>query len=1722
MKPSRQYIVNAPAVGYKGYMPRNTGRTKHPPLRTKFGMKLDKTCYESLIRNSADMIIALDKEGAIQYASPSVERILGYKQHEVIGNKFLDWVHPNDLREAQEAFASRSKMPGIAPAPVQARGRHKNGSWRALEALGTNLLDDPNVQALILNVRDVTERLQAERALRENEQLLDSVLAYSPDTIYTLDVGSGKAAFFNREGFCGYSLSELKAPDSIMHAVHPEDVDAVRENWQKILAKSEIVPIEYRLRNKTGNLEWVRQRITILSRNPDDSPKQLMVTLSIITEQVRSQRQLALQHAVTLAFSGADTLAEAMPAVLKAVCDGLDWKRGECWSAHWSVDRQIMRLRCIETCQLSLNGLANFENTTRGIEFAPGEGLPGRVWQSGKPEWTPDISKDHFARAALAKKAGIRAAFAFPIKVGDEVLGVMTFLDGKIRPPDTDQLRVMESIGHQIGQFVERKRAEKALQDSEERYRMLFNLLPYGGEILDINGNIVDCSPSTAKILGYDRDEIIGRRIRDFMDSDSLRTFQEKFPLILKGETQEAEINMVRKDGILLNILRAATPIFNAEGRVSGALALSVDITARKQAEERFLRAFNASPAGLLISAREDERMIDVNPSLLKTVGYEREEVIGLSPRDINLWVNTTDHERIAEAIQLDGRASNLEVQIRAKSGDIRDVLISIEPISLGDKRCLLSVIHDVTEVRRAEQEARLLQTIALGVSNAKDLNETIQNILRLVCEATGWVVGEAWIPNADGSLLELHLARYSRDPEMVEFHRDSASFTFARGVGLPGRAWESRKAVWIEDVTQDANFPRAELARRAGLKAAVSIPVLAGGRVTLVLDFFLKEARPQDPRLVELISAIAAELGGVIERKQAEQAVREAEAKYRTLVEQIPAVLYVDKADDSSSAHYISPQIESLLGYSPEDYMKDPALWHKQIAPQDYETAARTVRETLEQGKSDAEYRLTARDGGVVWVRDSCVLIRDADGNPQFIQGFLEDITARKLAEEAERDQRILAEALRETAETLSGSLDYGQVLDQILDIAGRVVPHDSSTILLLEGDGLRLARARGYDETPFESDFSQLNLHDPGNLRQMFETRQPVLVPNVLAYSHWKTLPGTEWLRSSVGAPMISQGDVIGFVLLDSRTPNFFTPLHAERLQAFANQAALAIHNARLYQQAQDEISKRKLAEESLRRRLAELESISKISAALRNAQTLEEMLPTLLDETLSALETDAGDIWLYRAEENILGTVVARGWFSTLAETPTPPYEGSIGGRVFTRGQTLVSREFSSDPRARQSVVSNVPPGWGGICVPLRSAGQVVGVMFVSVQLPRQITTEEQKLLESLAQIAGAALHRLGLHEETRRRLEQLQSLHAIDRAITSNHNLEEILDILLEQTRARLGVDAADVLLLDPENQTLEFKTAQGFRAKGIERSRLRVGEGHAGIAALEKRVILISNLSEDGKFRRAGLLEDENLVSYCATPLIAKGEVKGVLEIFNKTPLEFDADWLNFLEMLASQAAIAVDNAELFSNLERTNSDLIMAYDATIEGWSRAMDLRDEETEGHTRRVTSLTVKLARATGINEADIIQIRRGALLHDIGKMGIPDSILLKPAKLTDEEWEIMRKHPQYAYEMLSPIAYLRPALDIPYCHHEKWDGTGYPRGLKGVEIPLAARLFAVVDVWDAVTSNRPYRPAWTEEQALEYVRGQSGSHFDPQAVELFLRMICKGGAIQQGKNL
>jgi len=364
---------------------------------------------------------------------------------------------------------------------------------------------------------------------------------------------------------------------------------------------------------------------------------------------------------------------------------------------------------------------------------------------------------------------------------------------------------------------------------------------------------------------------------------------------------------------------------------------------------------------------------------------------------------------------------------------------------------------------------------------------------------------------------------------------------------------------------------------------------------------------------------------------------------------------------------------------------------------------------------------------------------------------------------------------------------------------------------------------------------------------------------------------------------------------------------------------------------------------------------------------------------------------------------------------------------------------------------------------------------------------------------------------LFEESQRRLRQVEALHSIDLAISTSMDLHLTLNILLQHVESLLNVDAGDILLLMPNSQQFDFSAGRGFRTNSMERAGSRLGAGYARRIVLERRTLVIpGDLVARADREFSTLYQQEGFSAYAGVPLIVKGQIKGVLEVYHRSIHRSEPEWLHLLETLAGQAAIAIDNAQLFRDLQQSNFELALAYDATIAGWSRAMDLRDKETEGHTQRVTNLTLRLARTLGIGDAQLIHIRHGALLHDIGKMGVPDNILLKPDQLTAEEWEKMMKHPGFAYEMLSSIRYLQPALDIPYCHHEKWDGSGYPRGLKGHEIPIAARIFAVADVWDAITSDRPYRKGWSKEAALEYIREQSAKYFDPEVVERFLALI------------
>ncbi|GGL94563.1 hypothetical protein GCM10010840_35780 [Deinococcus aerolatus] len=393
---------------------------------------------------------------------------------------------------------------------------------------------------------------------------------------------------------------------------------------------------------------------------------------------------------------------------------------------------------------------------------------------------------------------------------------------------------------------------------------------------------------------------------------------------------------------------------------------------------------------------------------------------------------------------------------------------------------------------------------------------------------------------------------------------------------------------------------------------------------------------------------------------------------------------------------------------------------------------------------------------------------------------------------------------------------------------------------------------------------------------------------------------------------------------------------------------------------------------------------------------------------------------------------------------------------------------------------------------------TAGQVIGVATITHDIGARLAAEQEILT---------------LNTDLRQQLRHITGLRAIDQSIASSANLNLTLSLVVDHLCEQLGVDAASTLVLNPDTLALEYTALRGFSPANLQSSGVKVGFALAGQVALSGQPLHLPDLStvrfspdEQNLLRH----DDFTSAAYYAVPLITRGKVVGVIEVLHRQALPLSPLWLELLGTLASQAAIAVENIQLFTELERKNLELRLAYDETIEGWARALDLRDEETEGHSRRVTEMTVALCQQLGVSSEKLVNVRRGALLHDIGKMGVPDAILLKPGKLTDEEWVEMKKHPRHAVELLSPIRFLRSALDIPEYHHEKWDGSGYPLGLKGEVIPLTARAFAVVDVYDALTSDRPYRMAWTREKALEHIQASAGSHFDPHVVQAFLTLL------------
>jgi HD-GYP domain-containing protein (c-di-GMP phosphodiesterase class II) len=719
-------------------------------------------------------------------------------------------------------------------------------------------------------------------------------------------------------------------------------------------------------------------------------------------------------------------------------------------------------------------------------------------------------------------------------------------------------------------------------------------------------------------------------------------------------------------------------------------------------------------------------------------------------------------------------------------------------------------------------------------------------------------------------------------------------------------------------------------------------------------------------------------------------------------------------------------------------------------------------------------------------------------DKNQVYVFLNMIDISSRVQTEETLKRKLQEITALHGISLASAQSSNVDELLERTTQLLGETLFPDNFGVYIVDEERKGITPHPSYRGVPAYT-FKLIEPVNKGITGRAVTTGLPQRVPDVTKNKDYIEVNSDT--RSELAVPIKINGKTLGVVNTESIYENAYSIADEDFLVTFANQLALAIERMRLM--------------EAQQRQTREITALYETAVSISGVLDVEKLTQRIylqisdlfpLDSFVLALnEADTEEVYFTAAmQENRI--------VSELINQRISLADSGLIGWVVQNQKTLQLNDLKTDPLPVKPLHTGKPArSWLG--VPIISRGQLLGAMAIYSYEPRVYNENHARLLESMGAQMATSLENALLVEQTQNHVQRLSALHDIDLVINSSLDLRVTMNILLDQVIEKLKVDAASVMLLNPKSQLLEFAAGRGFRTRKIEDYRLRLGEGISGQAAMERHLMQSLNLSElDENSAYPTLLSEEGFLSYYSVPLIAKGQVKGVLDIFNRSPLVPDQEWVNFLETLAGQAAIAIDNTSLLEDLNRSNIELTLAYDTTLEGWSHALDLRDKETEGHTQRVVDLTLKIARGLGMSESELIHLRRGALLHDIGKMGIPDEILLKPGSLTIEEWSIMRRHPQLAFELLSPIAHLKPAVDIPYCHHERWDGSGYPRGLKGEQIPLGARIFSVVDVWDALTSDRPYRKAWPAGKAIDYIIEQKGIQFDPKVIDLFVILVKK----------
>ncbi len=1621
-------------------------------------------------------VTVIDAEGRVVFFNHSCEQLTGYTADEVRGKYVWELAcKPDDVEPIKQAFQNISG--GQYPTTYESFWVTKKGHRRQISWKNTVLLDaKQQIEYIIGTGVDITDDQDNIIALTESEAKYRAMFDAAPEAIFVetieghiLDCNEAACQMF---GYTHEELVHLSVEDLV-----PDEIKASLPG----LITEELT---------TGGLfiEAYNKR-----KNGESFPCQVSTRLATV-----NQTQVVIVHIRDL------TEREAMIQALRDSESRFRRMADNIQNGLTIVEQGRIVYVNNRLCEIFSRDQATMMNAASIEDFIVPEEKANlaQITDTARTEGKTIDESEYWIIRPDGKRRCIRNRYS----------------DVRENTKVVSQFIVTSDI-------TEQKYAEEALRRQALTFENMFDAVL----LTNADGKIIDCNPACLRVFGYSREELLGQSPSIIHLPSDRPGLQEKIQWgILKDRRWVDEVKFVRKDGTQGYLDIVVVPVSDEQGNYVTTLGVNRDITARKEAEQALMRhdaileAISFAAEQFIGEAAWNIHIQRVIARLGKAAQVSRVYLFENHLASNGQLMCSQRYEWVAEGISV--QIDNKELQ----SLPYREGGLERWARELQDNRNISGHVYDFPETERTVLEPQGIYSILVvpifagqewwgfigfdECTNQRDWSPAEMDALRTAAGILGAAILSSRNKQVRQATLEIseaahsaqtldeifyaihtaisqlmpadnfYIALYDEDDDLLSFPYFVDQFDEPTAPGRPGNGLTEYVLRTGQPLLASPEvFTRLVMqgeVKEIGSPSIdwLGVPLKADEKTVgvLVVQSYTEGIRFSETDK-DILMFVSTQVAMAIERKRAENALQR-QLKELTVLHNLALA-----GTNAASENDLIEQVTDIIGntFFPDNFgllLLDESAQVLRFHPSYREITPEFLGYTIPIGSG-----ITGR----VAATGQPIRITNATTSADYFGLFF---TAKsELCVPIKLGERVIGVINAESAKINNFTEDDQRLL---VTLAGQIA---------ISIERRRMEEARRTSEQHY---------------RTLVETS-----PDAVMLTQ---LDGTILLCNQQTAKLNGVDAVDAIIGLNAF--DLIIPEERESAKAAINQRLYTyeVHNSEYTVLRSDgssflmEMSIRAIPDAhgqpnallgvgrditARKQREREREAILAFAASIRAAQTRQETVSAVLENALQLLDAQGTALINTDASGQLTYIESARGvWVRTSGSPLTNPKTSQM---VVDTGQAFLSNSAQNDTPMPLSLVRSAA------CIPLMAQGLTLGVLWVGRAAP--ISGDDIRLLTAIGDIAANAIYRATLHEQTQRRVNRLAALRTVDMAINSSLDLQVALNVLLDQLTLQLNVDACDVLLFNPFIQCLEYSASRGFRTYGITRARIKLGEGITGRAALERHGVRIPNLFEaPGEFIQQRGLAGESFVAYYAVPLIAKGQLKGMLELFHRSPLNSDAEWLNFLETLGGQAAIAIDNATLFNDLQRSNIELELAYDTTLEGWIKMLDLRDQETEGHTKRVTESTLVLARAIGIPENELINVRRGSLLHDIGKMAIPDGILRKPYDLTGEEWETMRKHPTYAYDLLWPITYLRPSLDIPYCHHEKWDGSGYPRGLKGEQIPLVARVFSVIDVWDALRNDRPYRKGWPMEKIKTYLQSQAGRFFDPQVVQTFMRLL------------